>query len=484
MTPEEVAERYHDRSGFRLIDYREVALPMYSVATRLLTLARKPVAVIEEFCLRAVAAGLSDPQMVADFYGLDPRVVNGALAGLAGSDDVALTASDTSRRHVLRLTAKGTATLANLVSIVPEERVVDIPFDAILRRVREPGGVPTLAPREVRAAGVFSIPPTEVRKPQLADITPETVENLLKRIMGDSEAAREVLAVKELVRSERRFVPAVALLFESESGGDYQLAFAIDGILSPEHESAFARAGGVARLHVDEHVRRSKQERDEELAREVAKAAPALTTDRDLRRQTAQKKAEIRTLREQLRVQEDGGRVAELEARVRELEGQLSAVENRQTELKTRFLYCYDHAPLLRQALDTAKTRVMIISPWIKSEVLDDELRNAIVKLLERGVTLYIGWGYPNENDRPSISAGALRFLDSLAKRYPNFHFKEFGNTHAKVLLVDSSFVVHTSFNWLSFRGDPERTFRDEQGVMNSDPAVVEQKFQELIPRF
>src|SRR4051812_34543979 len=100
MTPEEVAERYHDRSGFRLIDYREVVLPMYSVATRLLTLTRKPVAVIEEFCLRAIAAKLSDPQMVADFYGLDSRVVNAALAGLAGSDDVALTAADTSRRHV------------------------------------------------------------------------------------------------------------------------------------------------------------------------------------------------------------------------------------------------------------------------------------------------------------------------------------------------------------------------------------------------
>ncbi len=362
--------------------------------------------------------------------------------------------------------------------------MIAIPYDAILRRIREQAGVPTLAPREVRAAGILSIPPTEVRKPQLSDVTPEAVEALLKRIMGDADAPREVLAVREIVRSDRRFVPGVALLYESDSGGEYQLAFAIDGILSPEHESAFARAGGLSRLRIDEHVRHSKQERDDQLIRAVADAKPLLETDRDLRRATAEKKAEIRTLREEIRLQENHERVTELEARVSELEAQLVVAEKRRTQLTTRFLYCYDHAPLLRESLETAVARVMIISPWIKSEVLDDELRSAIVKLLDRGVDLYIGWGYPHDNARSSISSGALRFLDSLAARYKNFHFKEFGDTHAKVLLVDSAFVVHTSFNWLSFRGDPERTFRDEQGVLIADAAQVEQKFQELVPRF
>src|SRR5258708_113511 len=232
MTPEDTAERYHDRSGFRLIDSREVALPYYSVFTRLLPVARKRIPVIEEFRLRGAAAGLSEPQMLADFYGLNARIVNGALANLAASDDIALTASETSRRHVLRLTSKGQATLEHLESIVPEERMIAIPYDAILRRIREQAGVPTLAPREVRAAGILSIPPTEVRKPQLSDVTPEAVEALLKRIMGDADAPREVLAVREIVRSDRRFVPGVALLYESDSGGEYQLAFAIDGILS------------------------------------------------------------------------------------------------------------------------------------------------------------------------------------------------------------------------------------------------------------
>ena len=41
-----------------------------------------------------------------------------------------------------------------------------------------------------------------------------------------------------------------------------------------------------------------------------------------------------------------------------------------------------------------------------------------------------------------------------------------------------------TSFNWLSFKGDPDRTFRDEQGVLLQEPGLVDQKFNELVMRF
>ena len=58
------------------------------------------------------------------------------------------------------------------------------------------------------------------------------------------------------------------------------------------------------------------------------------------------------------------------------------------------------------------------------------------------------------------------------------------GNTHAKVLIKDRDFAAITSFNWLSFAGDPNRTFRDEQGILLRRPELVEQKFSELEPRF
>lgn len=483
MTSEEVAERYHDRMGFRLIDYRELALPVYSVSTLLLTLARKRVPVIEEFLLRGLSAELSSPDELAAFFGLDQRIVNGALANLATSDDVALGPVHTSRSQVLRLTAKGRSTLQSLESVVPEQRILPLPFDAILRRLREQPGVPLLAPRDVHAQGLLRIPPTKVRKPELSDITAEAVEMLLKRMAHDADGPRDVLAVKAITRCERKFIPAVGLLYESDRGGEYQLAFVIDGILSPEHESAFAAAGGISRLKIAESVVRSKEELTE-VVREINLAKPAFENDTELRRITTQRKSELRTLREQARITEDAVQVSELRARIDELERSLASAEAQRAQIKTRFLYCYDHAPLLQEALKTAKSRVLIISPWIRSEVVDEPLKAALTQLLQRGVDLYIGWGYPHDNQRSSISAGAQRFLEYLARQFKNLHFKEFGDTHAKVLLVDSDYVVHTSFNWLSFRGDPERTFRDEQGVLIADPEQVEKKFQELLPRF
>jgi len=58
------------------------------------------------------------------------------------------------------------------------------------------------------------------------------------------------------------------------------------------------------------------------------------------------------------------------------------------------------------------------------------------------------------------------------------------GNTHAKVLIKDSEFAAITSFNWLSFKGDPHRTFRDEQGTLLQVSELVDGKFRELEPRF
>ena len=58
------------------------------------------------------------------------------------------------------------------------------------------------------------------------------------------------------------------------------------------------------------------------------------------------------------------------------------------------------------------------------------------------------------------------------------------GNTHAKVLIKDSEFAAITSFNWLSFKGDPNKAFRDEQGTVMQVSDLVEQKFSELVSRF
>ena len=38
--------------------------------------------------------------------------------------------------------------------------------------------------------------------------------------------------------------------------------------------------------------------------------------------------------------------------------------------------------------------------------------------------------------------------------------------SHVKVLICDAEYFILTSFNWLSFKGDEGRAFRNEQGVI------------------
>ena len=57
------------------------------------------------------------------------------------------------------------------------------------------------------------------------------------------------------------------------------------------------------------------------------------------------------------------------------------------------------------------------------------------------------------------------------------------GNTHAKVLLVDSRYFVTTSFNWLSFKGDPAQPMREEEGTLVEGVEAVDAYFHTHIER-
>ena len=61
MTAEDVARRLAAaRSGYQLVSYREVALPLFKVDLELLVLEKKKLPPIQEYVLRAVERGLTD----------------------------------------------------------------------------------------------------------------------------------------------------------------------------------------------------------------------------------------------------------------------------------------------------------------------------------------------------------------------------------------------------------------------------------------
>lgn len=195
--------------------------------------------------------------------------------------------------------------------------------------------------------------------------------------------------------------------------------------------------------------------------------------------------ASIADVEEQL-TRGPSGELEVLQQRLRLAQQQLAEALDEGKKQQVRNLYMLDHPPLLLDALNSAANRLLIISPWIFAVVVDASFLRKLETLLTRGVRVWIGYGINEEETQlkktPDIEA--RKALRDLSVRFANFTLMRLGDTHAKVLIKDSEFAVVTSFNWLSFRGDPHRKLRDEQGVLIQRADLVDQKFAELIGRF
>ena len=53
----------------------------------------------------------------------------------------------------------------------------------------------------------------------------------------------------------------------------------------------------------------------------------------------------------------------------------------------------YEHPRLLEKALNGSQDRLMIISPWIRAQVVNQDFLRKLKDTLKRGVKVYIGYG-------------------------------------------------------------------------------------------
>ena len=435
----EFTEESVARSGFTLVHFRPAAAPVYVLTARVLTLERKPINPIEEGCLRALEAGLESGQEIGAFLGLQEMVLNSVLASLNAQELINYQGSTTGPAFV-SLTSKGQQALLDSQLVVPQERIVKLVFDPILKQVvfHQLGAL--WRPKEVRTEGRFEIPLCGVRRPEIEDIPLEDIDRALDRLPRSRDESSELLALRRIERREMQFVPCTILYFRANTGKEVQVAFLFEQGLSQPFENAFRDLGGpdeVGAAHLSE------------------------------------KKDEV--------VLEGVGSI-ELPVRT----GVISAdrhgpVETPQGDPTLRVIRCHEHPLLLKEALRSSNDRLLIISPWIRSQVVDIPFLKALETLLRNGVRVYIGYGISEGHGKPIIDKAAKEGLDDLQRRFKNFTFALIGNTHRKALVCDAKFAIHTSFNWLSFRGDPKMQPRDESGILVSKFDYVEKMFQDNV---
>lgn len=120
-----------------------------------------------------------------------------------------------------------------------------------------------------------------------------------------------------------------------------------------------------------------------------------------------------------------------------------------------------EHRAVLFEALGEARDTLVILSGWATSYVVNKDFQKRLGACLQRGVNVYIGYGYTASHEpkpKKSYEKEAEANLESLkewcaaqntkglliARYYPN---------HAKLLICDEQFAVNGSFNWLSNSG-------------------------------
>lgn len=422
------------RPGLHLVGIEEAAVPVTMLRTDVLAQERKDLPVTEAFTLQFVERGVVTSIDIAAFLGLDEAHVIEAAASLIGGGH--LRHSNSGR---LALTALGREVVRTLAATQAVERPLPVAFDRLTWTLADYQESALITKRQAEERGMLVLPADRNARIGLDDVTAAEFNGLLR------DERLQVLRIRKVAVRKHRYFPAHLLVFADVSRDEIELALCLDDDLSNAHGVALDRVGAVKRLGIS-----------------VGGPSGRPTLDPDLE-----------DMRTDDPVSDDLGEVSH-----EVVNSDQSAVDPFATsadgKAPVRSVSVFEHPDLLDEALRSAKRRLMIVAPWVKNAVVTTDFVARLEQRLRSRVEVTIAHGY-GEDDRGSDD-GALRRLENLSKRYDQFNFMRLRNTHAKILIFDDVWVS-TSFNWLSFRGDSDRTYRMEEGTLVNIPSRVDKQY-------
>ncbi|MHC3472400.1 phospholipase D-like domain-containing protein [Streptomyces sp. 7R007] len=443
-----LAARFHNaHPGLQLTAIVDAALPVTRINADVLAQDRKQIPLLDEFVLRLVDANISTEAAIAGFLGLPSDMVTDTIADHFHKDLLTYGPSRSAEgTRQLKLTPRGEQQERELSSVVPVRVNEPIVFDQLLWKVSSFDRRMIIPRRQAQEQNMLLLPAAQRRPVEMGDLTAAAI-NIQLRERGLTD--REVLQIKQITELKAsRVLPAKLLVYADVDRTDIQLGVVIDGELSPEHELALISYGGAKALGIQVEAPAERPSLDPDLERARVPLA-----------EVTKKRAEQAAV-------------------------QLAAVAHKEPaeELprdEIRAISVFEHPDLLEEALTQARRRILLIAPWIKRAIVDTSFISKLETRLRRGVSVHIAYGYTlndPKNDRDSV-----RRLENLASRYKEkFTFTRVKSTHAKVLVYDDVWIT-TSFNWLSFAGDRDRTYRMEEGTLVRGRKTADETFQHYL---
>lgn len=457
-TEEAIGEKFaclHPRH--RLLACEEAAVPYFIISAPALLQEKQPIPPIDEFVLRLVKQGLTTPSEIGKFLGVEKIVAETTVGRLWQSDLIDFPVDHGSR--TLRLTPQGEQALHELAELKPTEREIWFAFDRLQWKPVPIAPSTLLRPQDVKDSAALMVRPRSGRRPALGDLNASEIDRAIKESMKNVVIDAEILVIKRVDRAEQRYLPCHLLIYESDDRREHIVEVIVDGRRREDLRAAVDGLGGAEWLeltfadpaeldpagqaHLDAVITSSR------LAvtslDDVRHARIVAASDSDAEPTTAESETPTR-------------RPASVE------------------KLDFRQIETFEHPVYLREALETSRVRLMISSPWITGAVVTARFRDDLERAAKRGVLIHIGYGLGGDDEKSSDRA--IKSLSALAARYPNVVIGYLAQTHAKVLLWDQNQIT-TSFNWLSFRGDRDKTYRHEHGNLIRNHASIDEFWEE-----
>ncbi|MFE6522639.1 phospholipase D-like domain-containing protein [Streptomyces sp. NPDC057794] len=434
------------RPGLELTAVVDAALPVTRITADVLAQDSKKIPLLDEFVLRLVGTNLRTEEAITGFLGLPANMVTDTIAEQFSKDLLTYGPPDGATSRPLALTARGDQTARELASITPVRVNEPLVFDQLLWKIRPFDRRVIIPRRQAEGQHMLLLPAAQRRPVEMSDITVAEINaQLRERGLND----REVLQIRHITESKApRVMPAKLLVYADAGRTDIQLGVIIDGELSHPHEFALLSHGGAQALGIQVDAPAERPALEAELER--ARIPLAEVTQKRAEQAAAQLASVTPT----------------------ELPEELPREE-------IRAISVFEHPDLLDEALTQARRRILLIAPWIKRAIVNTDFLSKLEKLLRRGVSVHIAYGY-TLND-PKNDRDAVRKLENLASRYKErFTFTQVKSTHAKVLLYDDVWIT-TSFNWLSFEGDRDRTYRMEEGTLVRGRSIADTQYNRYL---
>ncbi len=492
MNIEELASKHAlDYPGYKLADFYEAAFPSYAIQLQVLMQVKRPLPVLEEFILKTADAGMTTVADIAGVLGLEHSTVEAGLDQLQRRDYLYFKASsEISKSIPILITNKGRSALKELFMSEPEPSNYSVCMDALTGLLYK--SQPLAQPKDIRELEIHPIP-TYIPTPKLEQIHFLSLKRLVAEAQRDLPPLadkRELVDILEIEKSWTAYRRMRILQYVRESDGAVLVQVFDRGDRSIEHEAALINMESKM-LRPLRAVKQSDvpqmgpselsviNAKSVEAARQISLEKPKITQEIATKNQILEQTKNLQSseLAQDRReatfhIDELNQQIASLEARLKEMEAQAETTE---------VLQMYEHRPKLIEALRVAKSQVIIVSPWLNSDAVDYELRQEIAKTLQKGVSISIAYGFGEET--PAEKKTVQKLKDLAEKKKGQLKLYRVGDLHSKVLICDHEFMVLTSFNWLSFAGDPMRGARIEDGMLTRDKNAIAEKIQEWTAR-